>query len=122
MFIDAANIFYSQRTLGWRIDYTKLKHYLERETNLVALHVLKSIDAYEVCILMSGDSDFAPLIDELKARGKRVFVMSAKHHVSRELIERAKYINLRKLEADISYKNDPPDREAGERSDARDII
>jgi uncharacterized LabA/DUF88 family protein len=30
VFIDVANIFYSQKTLGWRISYEKLKQYLER--------------------------------------------------------------------------------------------
>jgi|SRR3989344_2996227 len=38
VFIDAANIFYSQRTLGWRIDYTKLATYLKKETNLDGLY------------------------------------------------------------------------------------
>ena len=31
VFIDAANIFYSQRTLKWRISYEKLKKYFEKE-------------------------------------------------------------------------------------------
>ena len=31
VFIDAANIFYTQRTLGWRISYEKLKRYFEEE-------------------------------------------------------------------------------------------
>ncbi len=151
VFIDASNIFYSQRTLGWRIDYQKLRKYLERECALVGLYfytgkigldnkqavflqklqdygyhvtskevkiiriakdvyqkkgdldvelvidVLKSADGFDTCILMSGDSDFAPLLDELKRRGKRVIVMSTKGHISRELIERAKYLNLKRL-------------------------
>jgi len=29
VFIDAANILYSQQTLGWRIDYQKLRDYLQ---------------------------------------------------------------------------------------------
>lgn len=31
VFIDAANILYSQKTLGWRVDYEKLKNYLNNE-------------------------------------------------------------------------------------------
>ena len=38
VFIDAANILYSQRTLGWNIDYKKLAAYLRRETELVGLY------------------------------------------------------------------------------------
>src|SRR3989338_8082204 len=39
VFIDAANIFYSQRTLGWRISYEKLKEYFERECEISTLFV-----------------------------------------------------------------------------------
>ena len=67
------------------------------------IDALKNIDNFDTCVLMSGDSDFAPLIDELKARGKWVIVMSSKHHISRELIERAKYINLKKLKNQIIF-------------------
>jgi len=38
VFIDAANIFYSQRTLGWRIDYHKLAEYLRGQVNLAGLY------------------------------------------------------------------------------------
>ena len=31
VFIDAANIFYSQRTLGWKIAYSKLMNYFQKE-------------------------------------------------------------------------------------------
>jgi len=124
VFIDAANILYSQQTLHWRVDYKKLKKYFQDECNLQAIYfytgrvgdnrkqnrflkklesynyhvkakevkrikvsknsyewkgnldaeliidALKNIDKFDTCILMSGDSDFAPLVDELKARGK----------------------------------------------------
>jgi len=38
VFIDAANIFYSQRTLGWRIDFSKLVAYLKQEVNLEGIY------------------------------------------------------------------------------------
>ena len=167
VFIDSANILYSQKTLGWRVDYEKLKEYLECETKLTSIHfytgkvgadekqvrfldklkkfgfvvtakevkrirvardtyewkgnldVELALDAYklkedfDVCMLFSGDSDFAYLLDLLKQVGKRVFVVSAKHHIARELIERAKYVNLKKFEEYISYKMIPPDLAAG---------
>lgn len=158
VFIDASNIFYSQKTLGWRIDYQKLRDYFKKECNLSGLYfytgkigedhkqenflrkmtkygykvtskevkiikvapniyekkgdldvelvidALKNINNFDTCILLSGDSDFAVLIDELKRKNKWVIVMSTKGHISRELIERAKYINLKKLKEEIIFK------------------
>ena len=34
VFIDAANIIYSQKTLGWKVDYEKLIKYLQENCNL----------------------------------------------------------------------------------------
>lgn len=157
-FIDAANILYSQQSLGWRVDYQKLKDYFDQECDLkgiffytgrvgenhkqssfleklkqlgyqvkakevkriqiskstyewkgnldveLTIDVLKNIDNFDTLVLMSGDSDFAPLLDTVKASRKRVIVISTKGHISRELLERAKYINLRKLRDKIAYK------------------
>lgn len=157
VFIDAANILYSQQTLGWRVDYEKLKKYFEIECDLRAVYfytgrvgenhkqnffiqklerigyivkakevkrikiskssyerkgnldveltidVLGNINNFDTLILMSGDSDFAPLLDAVKAQHKRVLVMSAKGHVAKELLDRAKYINLKKLKDSIAF-------------------
>ena len=167
VFIDAANILYSQQTLGWRVDYKKLKEYFESECDLRAIYfytgrvgadgkqnaflkkleqlgyivkakevkrikisksayewkgnldveltidVLGNINNFDTLILMSGDSDFAPLLDAVKARRKMVLVMSTKGHISKELLDRAKYINLKKLKDIASYYNKkipPPKR------------
>lgn len=150
VFIDAANVFYSQRTLGWRIDYVKLVAYLKKEVDLDGMYyytgkvgslekqmsfidklkmcgyhvtakevkmikvsnaqsvpkgsldVELALDAYrfrgqfDTLVLFSGDSDFAYLLDLLKQDGKRVIVVSMRRHISRELIERAKYVPLPK--------------------------
>lgn len=157
VFIDAANILYSQQTLGWRVDYKRLKEYFEKECDLRAIYfytgrvgenhkqnsfikkleqfgyivkakevkrikiskssyewkgnldveltidVLGNINNFDTLILMSGDSDFAPLLDAIKAQYKRVLVISTKGHIAKELLERAKYINLKKLKDQISY-------------------
>ncbi|PIQ75511.1 MAG: hypothetical protein COV84_00810 [Candidatus Portnoybacteria bacterium CG11_big_fil_rev_8_21_14_0_20_40_15] len=157
VFVDAANILYSQQTLRWRLDYKKLKEYFEKECDLKAIYfytgrvgenhkqnsfiqkleeigyivkakevkrikvsknayewkgnldveltidVLGNINNFDTLILMSGDSDFAPLLDAAKAQHKRVLVMSTKGHVAKELLDRAKYINLKKLKDQISY-------------------
>ena len=157
VFVDAANILYSQQTLHWRVDYKKLKEYFESECDLRAIYfytgrvgenhkqnsfikkleylgyivkakevkrikvsksayewkgnldveltidVLGNINNFDTLILMSGDSDFASLLDAVKAQNRRVVVMSTKGHISKELLGRAKYINLKKLRDQIAY-------------------
>lgn len=157
VFIDAANILYSQQTLRWKVDYKKLSEYLKTDCDLqeiyfytgkvgdnhkqtlflkklekfgfkirskevkrikisrntyewkgnldveLAIDVMGNINNFDTLILMSGDSDFAPLIDSVKSAGKRVVVMSTKGHISKELIERAKYVNLKKIKDKIMF-------------------
>lgn len=157
VFIDAANILYSQQTLGWRVDYEKLKKYFEKECDLKSIYfytgrvgendkqnsfikklekfgyivkakevkririskdtyewkgnldveltidVLANLANFDTLILMSGDSDFAALLDTVKTHGKRVLVMSTKGHVSKELLDRAKYVNLRRIKECIMF-------------------
>ena len=151
VFIDAANMFYSQKTLRWHIDYKRLADYLRHESDVVgmyfytgmvgtlekqrsfirklqslgycvtakevkfikvpglpdfpkgnldvelALDAFRLNDTFDTLILFSGDSDFAYLLDLLKQNGKHVIVVSMRGHISRELLERAKYIDLPKL-------------------------
>ncbi len=159
VFIDAANILYSQQTLQWRVDYKKLKGYFENESNLkdiyfytgrvgsnhkqnafieklkklgyvvkakevkriqvsqntyewkgnldveLTIDVLANLHNFDTLVLMSGDSDFAPLLEKVKENHKRVIVMSTKGHIAKELLDRAKYINLKKLKDQIAYFN-----------------
>ena len=157
IFIDAENLFYTQRTLGWRISYEKLINYFKKECgektkcflykgvdeynesqkkfldmldingyilrtkavkkiksrdgknkwkgNLdieLAFEMVDFSDKYDTAILISGDSDFAMPIDRIKKKGKWIIVMSTRGHISRELLERAKYIDLRKLKREVS--------------------
>ncbi len=157
VFIDSANTFYAQRTLGWKISYEKLMRYFKKECGEdtkcfiyaaydenrqteqkfldmldingyilrtkaikkiqisanrnkykrsldveLALEMVELVDKYDTAILVSGDSDFAPPIDRIKKKGKRIIVMSTKNHISRELIEKAKYVNLKKLKNEIA--------------------
>ena len=157
VFVDAANILYSQQSLGWHVDYKKLQEYFKKECDLQATYfytglvganskqqgfleklrqlgyqvnakevkrikvgkntfewkgnldveltidVVKNLGNFDTLVLLSGDSDFAPLLDTVKAVGKRVIVMSTKGHVAKELLERAKYVNLKNLKTEISY-------------------
>ena len=69
----------------------------------LTIDVLGNMDNFDTLILMSGDSDFAPLLDAVKARHKMTLIMSTKGHVAKELLDRAKYVNLKKLKDFISY-------------------
>lgn len=138
VYIDGANMFYTQKKLGWFIDFKKLKktleknwdirqiryytgikendekmktflHYLDkikiqpvtkplkriRTKNQViyksnfdvemAMDILLERQSYDVCVLLSGDSDFDPLVKKLKDFGKEVVVYSSRKTLSWEL-------------------------------------
>ncbi len=153
VFIDAANLESSVKSLNWWVDYSKIRDYIQQECGTVAIrhycprlndkrqdnfftflkHLgiklitkpLKVItkadefkgdirkanfdvemaldardlmDEYDTLVLFSGDSDFDYLVKLLRRAGKRVIVISTKHHVSRELIASCnKYLELKKL-------------------------
>jgi len=154
LFIDAANILYSQQSLGWKIDYKKLIKYFEKKTNLIeayfysgkitsnnkqskffelmekfgykvktkevkwikdskgkilkgkgnldielALDLTHTTKNYDIAIIFSGDSDFAPAIDFIKNLRKTVIVISTRGHIARELIQASNlYLSFDKLE------------------------
>lgn len=161
VFIDSANIYFSQKTMKWRIDFKKLLNYFRENTELFRIafygainpenekerkfhdfleiigYVVKhkeikfikdaadniygghrkgnidvdlAIDAvhfrddYDTFILLSGDSDFESLIKYLKAFKKHCIVMSAKGHISIELLKQAKFIDFKKLRKEIELK------------------
>ncbi len=71
----------------------------------ITVEAMKRVDSYNEIVLFSGDSDFAYLLGELRKRGKKVVVVSTKHHVSRELVAVAdSYIDLRKIRGKIQRK------------------
>ena len=70
----------------------------------MTIDVIANLNNFDTLVLMSGDSDFAALLDTAKSQNKRVLVMSTKGHVSKELLERAKYINIKKLKDYIALQ------------------
>jgi uncharacterized LabA/DUF88 family protein len=162
VFVDASNVFYSQRTLGWRIDYEKLFSYLKSEIKLTSarfytgfdpvnerqgkflaklsglgyvvhakelkvirvgseqimhkgsldielvIDALKHANAFDTFLLMSGDSDFAPLLDELKERGKNIIVISVRGRVAWELVERSEFVPWSKLRPWVEKSENRP--------------
>lgn len=51
----------------------------------IVLDLLNTVDNYDVAFLCSGDSDFERAVDLLRSRGKRVYVVTARGSLSREL-------------------------------------
>lgn len=152
IFIDVANVIYSQRTLKWQVDFKKLMDYFHNNYQLngvffyfcyikedkkqqgffeklkkwgyrirtkevkiirqkdgtllkkgnldveLTIDAIKSLNQYTTAVLLSGDSDFEPLIKYLQGKKKRVVVISSKGHVSKELLQAAdEYVNFNKL-------------------------
>jgi uncharacterized LabA/DUF88 family protein len=51
----------------------------------IVLDMMNTVDNYDVAFLFSGDSDFERAVDLLRARGKRLYVVTARAQLSREL-------------------------------------
>ncbi len=51
----------------------------------IVVELLNTQDNYDVAFLFSGDSDFERVVDILRSRGKRVYVVSSRANLSREL-------------------------------------
>ena len=56
------------------------------ELTMDAMLVHKTFDT---AVIMSGDSDFVPLINYLKSNGKQVMIISSRGHVAKEVIQAA---------------------------------
>jgi len=60
--------------------------HLKGSLNLdLAIDALNEIDHFDTAILVTGDSEFEPLVEALQARGKRVIVMATSQNVAIEL-------------------------------------
>lgn len=138
VYIDGANMFYTQKKLGWFFDFKKIKKHLEKQYKIgqmryytgikendekmksflryldkvgiepvtkplkqirdgegiiyksnfdveMAMDILLERQAYDTCILLSGDSDFEALVKKLQDFGKKVVVYSSRKTISWEL-------------------------------------
>ena len=142
VFIDGANLFFTQRHLGWQIDFFRLMAYfmsgyasveanyyvpasepiseesaaftrvlmahgyritskpvkkiVNKDTGVIVMKgnldvelvvdALSRVEQYDTFILLSGDSDFLPLIRALKEKGKEIIVYSTQGLSARELL------------------------------------
>lgn len=51
----------------------------------IVVDMLNTADNYDVAFLLSGDADYERLVDVLRSRGKRIYAVSSRTHMSREL-------------------------------------
>ena len=83
----------------------------------LAIDALEESSSYKSLILISGDSDFAYLVSKLKSKGKNVIAVSARGHISKELIKLSDhYLPLEKLEKEIGFKKSPRRKRRGKLS------
>ena len=114
IFIDASNIYFSQKTLKWHIDFVRLLEYLKNETDFWKAFFYTAYDPnhkkqkefldFLEIVGYSVRTKFEALIKYLKRYWKRCIVFSVKGHVSLELVKQAKFIDLKKLAKYIKRK------------------
>jgi uncharacterized LabA/DUF88 family protein len=51
----------------------------------IVLDMLNTVGNYDLAFLFSGDSDFERAVDLLRSRGKRVYIVTSRQSLSREL-------------------------------------
>lgn len=87
--------------------------HLKGNLNLdLAIDALNDLDQYDTAILVTGDSEFEPLVQALQARGKRVIVMATSQNVAMELRNAVgvNYEDLAEYREDIESGKRPPER------------
>ncbi len=162
VFIDGANMFFTQRKLGWMVDWQKVKSYLATKFHLLELRyyvgtrpgdigaqafldtltslgyttvtkplkeiklappeqgvifkanfdvemscdILLSMGRFEHMILLSGDSDFAYLLQILKKRGKAITILCSRSTLGWELkLATKRYVYMEDIKQEI-YRKD----------------
>ena len=67
---------------------------------------------YDTAYLVTGDSDFVPLVEALQTRGKRVVIVATQQNVAVELRQAVgvNYIDLQDLREDVESDKRPPER------------
>ncbi len=70
----------------------------------IAVEVMKKISDYDTFIILSGDSDFVYLRDQVLENNKKILFLSFKHNLSWEL-KKGKYFYLERIRDYIEYSN-----------------
>lgn len=82
----------------------------------IVIDMFNTISRYDTCVLLSGDGDFERVVEVLRARGKRVIVVSLPEMTARELRNAAgaNFVDLRQLESEIARTDRLPEPPLGQ--------
>lgn len=73
------------------------------DTDMVVDAVAR-MSEYDTAVLMSGDSDFIPLVNLLRGNGKKVVIISTRWHVAHDLITAANhYVDINKFKTNWEF-------------------
>lgn len=77
----------------------------------LVIDMFNTVQLFDTCILMSGDSDFERALELVRSKGKRIAVVSHPDMTSRELrnVAGRNYFDLRDLESHIARCDRMPD-------------
>ncbi len=68
----------------------------------LAIDIVLKAKEFDTAILASGDSDFETVVEYLQSIKKKVIVVSARGHISRELARKAnQYLSLEKIKSEV---------------------
>jgi uncharacterized LabA/DUF88 family protein len=108
--------------VGFAVTKKVLKTIVDRDSGATTLKgnldidltidALTESDHFDIAVLVTGDSDFVPLVEALRARGKRVMVAATQQNVAVELRQAVgvNYIDLRDLRPRVESDKRPPER------------
>jgi len=87
------------------VHVTKHKGNLDMEMGLT---IFKNIDKYDEVVLITGDSDFECILDELKAAGKNIVILCNTSALAHELKRKSNRIFiLNKMKKYLKYRKRP---------------
>ena len=74
----------------------------------IVLDMFNTIDHYDMAVLISGDADFERPLELLRARGKKILVMSTQGFVAREIraVAGMHFVDVQEIREEIE-KNPP---------------
>ena len=75
----------------------------------MAITIFKNIHEYDEVVLVTGDSDFECILDELKSSNKSIVCLCNTTSLSHELKRKSNHVfTLNKLKKDLRYKKQSP--------------
>ena len=101
-----------KKVLKQVFDRTSGNYHLKGSLDIeLTVDALSESDHYDTAILVTGDSDFVPLLEALQNRGKRVMVAATPQNVAVELRQQVgvNFIDLNELREKIESDKRPPE-------------